>query len=395
MSADTVPGDPAPTATKPGADGPASLRARATEVMGRNWRARGYTVPNAHVYPHQWLWDSCFHAVVWAHLGEPERALTELRMLFAAQHDDGFVPHMTYWEHPDLHASFWGRPGASTITQPPMYGHALAELIRLGVTVDPELVDRAAAGLAFLVGTRRGERDLVPIVHPWESGCDDSPRWDGWAGADRTTESWRRTKGELVGSLVLSASGSPVANPSFEVEAAGFNALVLFNAEELASVGCGDHLPVGLDRMRQALDHRWDPETATWRDGVGGERPVRTLEALLPVLVTSRADVVDAVFVQILDDRAFGGACGPAQVHRLEADFDPVTYWRGPAWPQLTYLFWVAAGRHGRVADRARLAAALQRGAEQSGFAEYWEPGSGAGLGAIPQSWAALAAVVR
>lgn len=395
MSADTVPGDQAPSDAGRGRDrvAPPALVGSARAVMARHWRERGYTVPNAQVYPHQWLWDSCFHSVIWAHLGEPARALAELRSLFACQHDDGFVPHMTYWEHPDLHASFWGGPAASTITQPPMYGHALAELIRLGVRVDAELIDRAVAGLDFLVGPRRGDRALVPILHPWESGCDDSPRWDRWAGEGRTTETWYRRKGELVASLVRSPEGSSLANPAFEVEAAGFNALVLFNAAELVSVGAPAPSPA-LGPMRDALDRRWDDAAGTWRDADDPPTPVRTLEALLPVLVTDREDVVDAVFGQILDDRAFGGACGPAQVHRDEPSFDPASYWRGPAWPQLTYLLWVAAHRRGRADDAERLAAALVRGAERSGLAEYWEPDSGAGRGAVPQSWAALAAVV-
>ena len=45
---------------------------------------------------------------------------------------------MTYWSERGraddaTHASFWGRPETSSITQPPMYGHALAELHRAGV----------------------------------------------------------------------------------------------------------------------------------------------------------------------------------------------------------------------------------------------------------------------
>lgn len=394
MSADTVPGDRTPSDPRRRRVAPPVLVDSARAVMVEHWRERGYTVPNARVYPHQWLWDSCFHSVIWAHLGEPERATGELRSLFARQHDDGFVPHMTYWEHPDLHASFWGRPAASSITQPPMYGHALAELVRLGVTVDDELVERAAAGLDFLVGARRGDRALVPILHPWESGCDDSPRWDRWAGEGRTAETWYRRKGELVATLERTAGGSSVANPAFEVEAAGFNALVLFNAAELASIGGGSGRTDALGRMRDALDRRWDETAVTWRDSDDPAPPTRTLEALLPVLVTDREDAVDAAFGQILDDRAFGGACGPAQVHRDEPAYDPTAYWRGPAWPQLTYLLWVAARRRGRADDAERLATALVRGAERSGLAEYWEPDTGAGLGAVPQSWAALAAVV-
>jgi hypothetical protein len=40
------------------------------------------------------------------------------------------------------------------------------------------------------------------------------------------------------------------------------------------------------------------------------------------------------------------------------------------------------------------LAQGLISGARRSGFAEYWHPDTGEGLGARPQSWAALAVAV-
>src|SRR5690606_27410201 len=100
---------------------------------------------------------------------------------------------------------------------------------------------------------------------------------------------------------------------------------------------------------------------------------VRTLDALLPVLVSARPDAVDAAFAEMLDHTSFGGACGPAQVDRREPAFAPRTYWRGPAWPQLTYLCWVAARRVGRAADADALGSMLVRGATASGWAEYWD----------------------
>jgi hypothetical protein len=398
MSGDTVPVGARPLET--GADGPVSLADRALAMLDAHWQPRGFTVPNGSVYPHQWLWDSCFHAIVWAHLGRGDRAVQELGNVFARQHADGFVPHMTYWDQPELHAEFWGRSGESAITQPPMYGHAVSELLRLGVPVDEEVIERAVSGLAFLLGPRRGDRALVPILHPWESGCDDSPRWDRWAGPERTPVTWRARKGDLVATIECSPSGSALANPSFEVESAAFNALVAFNVRELIDVGFGASLSADVDALVDELDRRWDASASTWLDGVDdgdggidGHGPARTLEALLPVLVTRDAARAAAVLGQVLDDQAFGGACGPAQVHRADPAFDAVAYWRGPAWPQLTYLFWLAATRRGAGAA-GELAARLVRGAERSGFAEYWHPDTGAGLGAVPQSWAALATVV-
>ncbi len=121
---------------------------------------------------------------------------------------------------------------------------------------------------------------------------------------------------------------------------------------------------------------------------------MRTVESLLGVLVSTDPVAVDTAFAQLADPAHFGARFGPTGVHRAEPSFDPRTYWRGPAWPQLSYLLWLAAERRGRGDDARRLARGLVAGAQRSGFAEYWEPDTGQGLGAVPQSWTALAAMV-
>jgi hypothetical protein len=378
-----------------GRDGRSELRQAARRVLEANWRAP-YTVPNAAVYPFQWLWDSCFHALVWAGLGEPGRAVSELGHVFRTQSPLGFVPHVDYERDPRHHAGFWGREGSSAITQPPMFGHATAELARRGIDVTG-LVGPARRGLAFLLDHRPRVDGLVTLCHPWESGGDDSPRWDHWCPSGWDVARWYEVKGELVASLRFASDGSPLANPAFRVAAAGFNALVAFNAMELADITGDAALTDQAGELIDALDRRWDPSLATWvdaGDSETGSGRVRTLDALLPALVSRRTDAVDAAFTQMLDDAAFGGRCGPAQVHRDESAFAPRTYWRGPAWPQLTYLAWVAARGLGRTHDADRIGGLLVEGATTSGWAEYWDADDGTGLGAVPQSWATLAAVV-
>ena len=99
---------------------PAAVLSGARAVLEANWRpGPGYTVPNGAVYPFQWLWDSCFHAVTWAVLGEGDRARRELAHLFRTQSPLGFVPHVDYEHDPGHHAGFWRREGQSSITQPP------------------------------------------------------------------------------------------------------------------------------------------------------------------------------------------------------------------------------------------------------------------------------------
>ncbi|MEE9414662.1 MAG: hypothetical protein V3V01_05205 [Acidimicrobiales bacterium] len=373
------------------------------DVMEAHWVEPGYTAPNREVYPWQWLWDSCFHAIVWAELGCGDRALSEIELALSTQGHLGFVPHMNYHLDPGYGEELWGRQGSSSITQPPMYGHAVAELIRRGITVGEDTVRRAMSGLRFLLEHReRSDDGLVMLCHPWESGADDSPRWDDKCPGGFELGRWRAHKSFLVDEIVYSSGGAPLVNPLFRVASAGFNALVAFNTFELASVlssndshGFASEIAKATGIV-DALDVRWNGET--WADGgdnVGTSGAARTIDAMLPLLVSADELAVKAALSQLVDPNAYGARFGPSGVHRAEATFDSARYWRGPAWPQINYLLTVAARRNGATEVAEKLAGALRDGAAVSGLAEYWNPDTGEGLGAIPQSWAGLAALAN
>ena len=374
-----------------------AVRGAARAVLEAHWVPEGYAVPNPATYPWQWLWDSCFHAVCWAELGD-DRGLIELQTALSVQCEDGFVPHMNYVRNPGVAADLWGRDGASSITQPPMYGHAVAELVRRGVDIDQETVAKAEDGLSFLLCSRhRLPSGLVALCHPWESGADDSPRWDDFCPGGFSLDLWRLIKNQLVTPIERSPAGSPVANPAFDSASAGFNALVVFNAWELATVTGRSDTTDRADELAGSLAAQWDESRRTWADSgasESGSGRARTLDGLLPMLVAAEANRVDAVAADLLDPSAYGGWCGPAGVHRQEPGFERRSYWRGPAWPQLSYLVWVGLRRHGRVEAAEAVASTTVRGAMRSGFAEYWDPDDGAGGGAVPQSWTVLAALM-
>ena len=374
-----------------------SVREAACRVLEDHWVCQGYTAPNPETYPWQWLWDSCFHAVCWAELGD-ERSLTELKTALSVQDEHGFVPHMNYVRKPGVAADLWGRDKASSITQPPMYGHAVAELVRRGVDIDEETVARADHGLRFLLfDRRRHPSGLVALCHPWESGADDSPRWDDFCPGGFSPESWRLVKNRLVAPIERGPAGSPLANPAFDNASAGFNALVVFNAWELATVNGRSEATDRADELAGCLAGQWDESLRTWVDAgasESGSGRARTLDGLLPMLVAAEEERIEAVAADLVDPSAYGGWCGPAGVHRGEPGFNPRRYWRGPAWPQLSYLVWLALRRHGRREAAAQVSSTTVRGAMRSGFAEYWDPDDGAGGGAAPQSWTALAALM-
>jgi hypothetical protein len=382
----------AASSLSPSADLTASVRT----MMEAHWRPPGFTVPNARTYPWQWLWDSCFHAVIWAHLGEADRARTELACVFRHQDPSGFVPHLSYWGD-DRHGGFWGRREASSITQPPMYGHAVATLARLGIEVDPELIERCRRGLRHLLDDRRHRSGLVALLHPWESGADNSPRWDHWCPGGFDVGRWFERKGELLASIERGPTGVPIGNRGFAVGSVSFSALVAWNARELGSIIDDRPLAHGASELADLLTDRWDRTLRTWIDAGDSEQDsgrIRTLDALLPLLVDDRTESVDGVLGQLTEPDAFGAPFGPRGVHRAEPTFARRTYWRGPAWPQLTYLLHRAADAAGRAPAAAELGRLLERGAAASGLAEYWDAEEGTGLGAIPQSWSGLAVAV-
>ncbi len=63
-------------------------------LLGQNYC---YVAPALKPYPFQWFWDTCFHVIILARLGEYDFAKRNLRSLFAMQEENGFVGHMIFW----------------------------------------------------------------------------------------------------------------------------------------------------------------------------------------------------------------------------------------------------------------------------------------------------------
>jgi hypothetical protein len=361
--------------------------------MNDHWVESGWTLPCPSVYRWLWLWDSCFHALIWDALDD-DRAEVELASVLAAQTTTGFVPHMNYSSRPGAATELWGMPAASTITQPPLYGHVVAALLSRGRAVG-HLAGPARAAILRLAETRRTSTGLLRIVHPWESGIDDSPRWARWQPEPWNRRQWADTKIALVRRLNV-VNGEAVANPDFAVCPASFNALVAWNARQLGAALHDRKLLEVASELSTALDGRWSDDLLTWAD-VDAEGRVtswaRTMDSLLPALVTSRPERADAALASLLDPNAYLRPFGPAGVHPRDPAYDPGAYWRGTAWPPLMYLFWAAARQRRHPTQTERLADLLAEAVDRSGFAESWNPETGDGVGAQPQAWAGLTVV--
>jgi hypothetical protein len=378
----------------------AELRDAVGSLLERHWDdARGFCVPNPVLYPHLWLWDSCFHAIIWAHLGD-ERAARELDAVLTGQLPGGLVPHMRYGGvAPD--AWLGPLPTTSSLAQPPMYAHAIRVLLDGGIAVSSNSIARAQRGLDWLWSHRRTEQGLLYVVHPWEAGNDHSPRWDGWGAPGRTLDdydraarsAWNRAR---MADVTFDEDGAAAWSSTFVVCPAGFNAYVAYNLAELAHVLDDTELADRSQQLTAAMDDQlWDGEQGLWADlsVVGNEAALVSTpisDGVMGALVTADAERANAALDQLGVADRFDAPFGPTNVARSDPAYDPRMYWRGVAWPNLNYLLWLAMRRWRRFDDAAALARRTRTAAVRSGWAEYWDPETGTGLGAVPQSWTGL-----
>lgn len=443
----TEPAGDATTARSGGGPGALDhLARRAREVLDDNWIGAS-TLPSKSLYPHQWSWDSAFIAIgrSWY---DQERAQQELRSLFRAQWANGMVPHIVFnpsvpadayfpgpdfWQSSALSANAPRDVETSGITQPAIHARAALEMHRHATDVDGSIAflrwfyPRLVAQHRYLLDLRRptGTR-LSVMVHPWESGLDNSPAWD-------------RALNELVippGGVPPYtrrdlAHGDPKDRPTNEAydrfvylaatyrnggyddhrldeiapyRIAGplFDGILVWSLEalaELATVIGEDptpHREDAADVHDAILSELWDAPTGRMSalDVSRGERSVEdTIVSFVPLLDPNLpTQVVDDIVADLRSasfhpDLARGFVIPSFDLK--SAEFDERRYWRGPVWINTNWLLWHGLRQHGHDSLADEIAASSLRLVAHSGFHEYFDPLDGRGFGTDRFGWSA------
>src|SRR4029453_2647749 len=145
-----------------------------------------FVCPSTGTYPFQWLWDSCFHAVVLAHY-DKERARSEIRSLLANAQPDGFVAHVTFWQREAYEAMLatysiaYRTPYLSDCVQPPVLAEAVYPAARGegGNAFFRAVLPKTLLFFDWLDRMRDPDRDgLIATLQPDESGLDHTPKYD-------------------------------------------------------------------------------------------------------------------------------------------------------------------------------------------------------------------------
>lgn len=443
MSTPTVVPAPSPSAVpEPIFD--AQLARAAISVLGRNWHGHS-TVPSRSLYPHQWSWDSAFIALGLRHWA-PRRAATELLSLFGAQWADGRVPHIVF--NPAVHdeayfpgPSFWrsddvvGHPPVDTsgLIQPPVHAvAAVAVMAHLGDAASEfgrRIYPCLVAQNAYL-RTRRTEprSELAFVVHPWETGMDNSPAWDSPLAAvpadlavfdthtrrdlDHAGDDERPTDEDYARYIRLAGAYRDhgyddrwvAGEGEFAVIDAGFNALWGWSEVALADLAAqigADPAPhhAEAERITAALvDELYVSDAGHGlfhaADQQAGRRlPERTVGGLLPLVLPGLPKSIVEATVATLTGSAFragvGDVVGVPSFDVTAAGFDAQRYWRGPSWLNTTWMIGRGLQGHARHELAAQVLADVVTLAERSGFQEYFNPHTGSGHGTDHFSWSA------
>ncbi len=419
-------------------------------VLDGNWVGAS-TVPSKGLYPHQWSWDSAFIAIgnAWE---RQAHAQLELETLFAGQWRSGMLPHIVF--DPSVPeaayfpgSAFWQTesaaaaprsPRTSGITQPPIHARAALEIHRHARDGEgsraflSRLYPALVAQHDYLARARdpRGS-GLAAIVHPWESGLDNSPVWDHdlallripvgslpdfdrrdlqqAAAADRPTDAAYRRYLFLV-TLFRDAKyddAAIVESSPFLIADPLFNAIYLWSTLaliEIASVVGADPAPhrEAAERIHRGIvEQLWVQDAqrfCPWDLRRDEREPQDTIVSFAPLLDPDLPDeMVGAICAELESPDFHAVEVGTHYVVPSDGvrstDFDRRRYWRGPVWLNTNWLLWAGLrqhGRHGLADEIFASSVALVRG---SGFREYFDPFSGEGHGSQDFSWSAALAI--
>jgi len=407
--------------------------ARAIEVLEANWNG-SHTLPATGLYPHQWSWDSAFIAIGLRHIS-PRRAAQEMDALLAGQWADGRIPQIIFDPHRDSDyspgSSFWksrsisGSPDVvdtAGLVQPPNHAWAIWKIHQ----ADPEesqrrnflarAYPRLVAWHEYLRTRRdRGGNGLASIVHPWESGTDNSPLWDDAMSRisdvpqhvfDRPdllhAEASERPSNREYGRYFWLAEryrdhgcDDADADYLFLFEDPLFNALYAISELALAKIA------TELGRDASPHERRAHELTSAlaglFVNGYYAARDVvaevlvekATINGLLPLLIPG-IPTANELIATMEGPRFMGsGALLPPSYDATASDLNPELYWRGPAWFNMAWLSATALAANDRTALADEIGSRLVRLADMNNFPEYIEPWKATPHGTQRFSWTA------
>jgi glycogen debranching enzyme len=390
-------------------------------LMQKNRRSAGvytYTVPSPEHYPFQWLWDSCFHAIILSHF-DTAQAQDEIRSVLAKPLANGLIPHMIYWDtayqtikwgrelQGDVLSAAWGTNGVSSITQPPLLATAVWRLHErtqeIGFLKEIYPVMRTYY-LHLLTDRSFGAHGLLGIINPDESGEDNSPRFDALQGLpDRHTplENFNRRIARVHEHVACNFDVQGCMRKHFWIEDVSFNAITLRSLEAMAQIAreigelsesitftlCAHQLRASM-QLHMSSGYRYF--------SLQGERQEKILVETWGLFMPLYAGLLHKDQAKLLiekhllnTDKFFTHFPIPS-VSYHEPSYTDNDLWRGPTWIAINWFIYKGLIDYGYIDLARTLKKKTTELITQSGFREFYNAQTGEGYGAHDFTWGGL-----
>ncbi len=401
-----------------------------TQTATRDGRPYVFSVPSIRPYPFQWFWDSCFHSIVWTH-ADWKRAAAELGGLLDWQDEEGMIPHVVFWNQARVSPFSWHflesqhggglpfakKPAHTAGIQPPVIAQTVERIADAGGgdAYLEEVLPSLERYFRYLADRRDPDRDgLISIISQFESGLDHSPAYDemlnirhGNAGSMFVRPRWAQFKNKLV---------------DYELDRI-FTRYTHHQEDVVVNAIYGHGLRVlsrlarrcGRDCVATWATERADSVTAALLEhsycerrrlffnlqGPGHHRPsVKTIHCLMPLILPDLPrHVADALVEHLADPREFWTTYPVPSVARDEPTFSANHrlwrtrfIWRGPTSMNTNWYIVQGLRQHGYDDLAEQIVVRSHELVEHGGFNEFFNPLSGAPVGAPEFGWATLAA---
>lgn len=431
-----------------------SLLQEAMTVLRGNWvdlkASTGFSKPAAHVYPYQWNWDAGFAAIGYSYF-DIDRAIAELDALFSGQWENGMLPHIVF--HTESHdyfpnQSFWQTKernenaprdvDTSGMTQPPIHAIAAWYIYQRLSQTDParaqDWLDRMYPKLHNLHDYFYRERDqrntgLMTIYHPWESGLDNSPRWDKSLAhlSPKERPEYTRLDTDFVDARFrpTDASYNIYVHLAELMRKVNYNDQKLqnnhpFQVEDIMLSSILHLATTHLIKIAEVLNKDtaeikgWQSRFSTsvmkeafsqedqlfYDHDVLTEELIRidTIATIAPIISGSIDKKLVRDLFSTLDTAGFCGS-GTCQTSLLpstslsEESFNPQLYWRGPVWININWLIWIGLKNANHTERAKAMKQSLLSCLKEHGIWEYYSPEDLDGIGAQEFTWSAALAI--
>jgi neutral trehalase len=409
----------------------------------------GYTIPSARLYPFQWNWDAGFIALGLTYF-DAQNAMDEIRNIFKGQWVNGMLPHIVFHQP---NSNYFPGPEewdtsiitgntnnvlVSGITQPPVFGcilermhHLLKESNENWLPFLKEIFPKVLKQHQYLYTHRDPHNEgLVYIQHNWESGTDNSPMWDdifdkmdisnarevahlrkdnrNIDAEERPTDDNYKRYIHIIDILKKCGyNDHKIAEQCpFLVQDVLFNSLLVKSNEGLLYLGnlLGEdmtQLEIQNNATKNAINTKlWNEATGFYYSyDLRNQKPilVKVSSGFTPLYAgianQSQANALTNHLTNTFVNNSLWKLCPSCAAN--EAAFNPLKYWRGPAWINVNWMLYQGLQHYKKYAEAKKVYDDTIALVESHGMFEYFDARPDGeciekrGIGADAFSWTA------